>query len=233
MNWVLVTGGARGLGAEICRTLSEKGRNVLVHYRTNEKKAVEVSSYCQSFGVLADIIHGDFSTLEGIQEFLINVQKKFSPIESLVNNVGNYFIKSALNTHVNDWYNLFQTNLHTPFVLIHSLAESIKEGQGSIVNIGVAGIHSARADIYSSAYSISKHSLFMLTKSLAKELAPFLVNVNMVSPGLLEESIDQINVPMNRPGTFQEAARLVAFLLEKENRYITGQNIEVSGGIRL
>lgn len=232
MNWTLITGGAKNLGAEICRTLASQGHAILVHYNKSRDEALAVAENCRSFGVPSEIIQGDFSNLEGVEAFVGRLSK-FKPVVTLVNNVGNYLIRSALKTETNEWVDIFQTNLHAPYILIRALKEQIIKCQGSIINIGVTGLDGVRADTYSTAYTLTKAGLLWLTKSLAKELAPLQVRVNMVSPGLLEESIDTIPVPMGRPGKFREVARVIAFLLEKESSYITGQNIEVAGGLRL
>lgn len=237
MNWTLVTGGAKRLGAEICTTLASKGHNILVHYNSSKNEAVDVVKACTRYGVKAESVQGDFSSKETTIKFLNVLQERFPDIENLVNNVGNYIVKPALATSVNEWYDLFQTNLHAPFILTKGLAASIQAARGSIVNIGVAGVNSVQADTYSTAYTATKLSLCMLTKSLALELASSGVRVNMVSPGYLDNAVDKpldwSSVPMKRAGVPSEIARVVAFLLEDESSYITGQNIEVAGGLRL
>ena len=94
-----------------------------------------------------------------------------------------------------------------------------------------------RADVNATAYTITKLGLWMLTRSLAKELAPSQVRVNMVSPGYLDISVDLpedvSKLPMGRSGTTKEVANIIALLLDKQSSYITGQNIEVAGAVRL
>lgn len=233
MSWTLITGGAKKLGAEICRTLASCGYPILVHYNNSYKEALSVAESCRSFGVRAEIIKGDFSSIEGVEAFVQQLLNEFKPVTALINNVGNYLIASSMKTTPAEWRGLFQTNLYAPFAIIHALSEQIIQSRGSIINIGVAGLSASKADTYSTAYTLTKAALLGLTKSLAKELAPSLVRVNMVSPGILEESLDHAAIPMHRSATFHEVARVVAFLLDKENSYITGQNIEVAGGIRL
>lgn len=237
MKWTLVTGGAKRLGAEICRTLAGQGHHLVIHYNKSKQEAIEVADACKEMGVHAEYLHGDFSTGDSTQAFLNAYLAKFESTENLINNVGNYRIDSALNTPAEDWYSLFQTNLHAPFKLIQGLSPSLAINKGSIINLGVAGIEAVRADTYHTVYGLTKLSLWMLTKSLAKELAPSLVRVNMVSPGYLDNSSDLMNngssLPMKRACTLREVADVIAFLLKQDNNYITGQNIEVSGGVRL
>ncbi len=237
MSFTLVTGGAKNLGREICLRLAENQLNVALHYNKSDKQANLTVNECRSFGVHAEAIHGDFSTEENIKKFIDEYMKRFPKTQNLINNVGNYLVKSALETTIDEMETLFQVNLYAPFLLMKSLIPSIREERGSIINIGVAGIDHFRAENYSTAYSMTKQNLLLLTKSLAKELATFDVAVNMISPGMLENSADAPKilktVPMNRLGTFKEVAEVAAFLLDKKNHYITGQNIEIAGGVRL
>ena len=237
MAWTLVTGGAKRLGAEICRTLAALNYDLVIHYNTSNKEAVSLRQECQQQGVRAEIIQGDFSTEESTTRFCNEYLERFTLTRNLVNNVGNFLIKPALETSVLEWNAMFQNNLHVPFMLTKALAPKIKSLHGCIINVGVAGLETIRADTYSTAYSSAKLGLWMLTKSLAKELGPDLVRVNMVSPGYLETAVDLPSdvskLPMGRPGKLTEVADLIAFLLEPTGAYITGQNIEVAGAIRL
>lgn len=236
--WTLVTGGARGLGAEICTALAARGHNILIHYKSSMQEAQIVKELCLQKGNEADVIQGDFSTTDSVNKFLERLHKRFpNSIKALVNNVGNYTISSPLKTSDDEWQALFQTNLHAPIALIRSLMPTLIRKGGAVVNIGVAGINHVPAEIYSTAYTASKLALWMTSKTLAKEFAHHHVRVNMVSPGLLENAVDKEKilklVPMMRAGTLTEVALVVAFLLAEENSYITGQNIEIGGGIRL
>ncbi len=238
LRWTLVTGGAKGLGAEICKTLASQGHNILIHYRSSYEEALSVRDYCCSYGVDSEVIQGDFSSSEQVNEFISALQKRFpDSIAKLVNNVGNYSVSLPLASSDEEWRALFQSNLHTPVTLMRALMPTLIELQGSIINIGVAGINQVPSDTYSTAYTAAKLALWMTTKALAKEFASQGVRVNMVSPGVLENTVDWKTVikfvPMKRLGGLAEVARVVGFLLAEENSYITGQNIEIGGGIRL
>lgn len=237
MKWSLVTGGARHLGAALCKELARQGYPVVVQYKNHAEEAQDIVKECLKYQVDAEAIQGDFSTLDSTQKFIDDYTKRFPETQILINNVGNYFIGSSLKIPVEHWYELFQTNLHTPYLLIRNLLPSLKKYQGSIINIGIAGLNTLRADNHATAYTLTKSGLLMLTKSLALELASESVRVNMVSPGYLEESIDLpkdlSKIPMQRLGTYQEIADMILFLLSEKASYITGQNIEIAGGIRL
>lgn len=235
--WVLVTGGANRLGAVICETLASQGYDVVIHYNKSSNAALKVVEKCRSKGVNAEVIQGSFDHPDSVLDFSARYLQKFSETYALVNNVGDYLIESTLKTSREDWLKLFQLNLHTPFILCKEFAPFLTKAGGRIINLGVSGLLRHSGNIYSSAYTLSKESLWGLTRSLALELAGNKVTVNMVSPGMLDISVDYRpfleNLPMNRPGNSLEVARVIAFLLHPDNGYITGQNIEVAGGLGL
>lgn len=235
MAWVLVTGGGKRVGAAICRTLANHKFNLLVHYLSGEKEAASVAADCRSKGVCAEFIKGNFSSIETTEAFIKEVNEKYTDIEHLINNVGNFLPGSASNIPIHEWQSLFQTNFFSPIALIQGFLPNIRKRQGSIINLGTAGVSSMRADPKYAAYTSTKAALFWLTKSLARELAPVQVRVNMVSPGQLDISIDHLSATplMGRRGSSEEIGEVIAFLLKPENCYITGQNIEVAGGLAL
>lgn len=237
MSWTLVTGGAKRLGAEICLQLAESGHHILVHYHQSKDEASHLVQQLRMKGFTAESISGDFSSNTSTQLFIDECLVKFPEIKYLINNVGNILFLSALNTTSTQWQDLFQTNLHAPFALMQAFLPSIKNQKGSIINLGTSGIETLRFSTWASAYMASKTSLWMLTRALAKELAPFDVRVNMVSPGILENTqdppADPKSLPMHRMGMTSEVARVIKFLLDPQSAYITGQNIEVAGAVGL
>lgn len=236
MGFTLVTGGGKRLGANICCALAKEGYDVLVHYRTSKIEADDVVKECLKYGVKAFSIQGDFTTLESTNKFILACKKEYSQIHNLINNVGNYSVGSALETSTEELKELYQVNFLAPLECIKAFLPSIKANKGSIVNLGVAGLETSRTTIHTPAYRSTKLNLLMLTRSMALELAPFGVSVNMVSPGYLDISIESPKpdtLPMRRFGTLDEVSRLILFLISRENRYITGQNIEVAGAVQL
>lgn len=231
--WTLVTGGAKGLGAALCLALAEKGHSVVVHYNHSQKEALEVVAQCQAFGREAASIQGDFYSVASVKDFVLRYLQQFPETTVLINNVGDYLIRSALQTSLDDWIYLFQVNLHTPFILTQAIIPSLLRNKGQIINIGASGLNRQSANTYSTAYFLTKQGLWGLTLALARELAPEGVCVNMVSPGQLDISIDHVQIPMRRPAACWEVCRVVNFLLDPESDYITGQNIEVAGGLGL
>lgn len=235
--WVLVTGGAKRLGSVICQKLAENGHSVIVHYNKSEKNAHAVVKKCRSYGVNADSIQGDFSCINNVLLFMITYSERFPQTKALINNVGDYLTASICHTSWQEWNQLFHLNLHVPFLLSQHLLPSLIREKGSLINIGVSGLLKHSAYPYSTAYMLTKESLWGLTRSLAYELAEKSVRVNMVSPGMLDISVDLESyphkLPMLRPGTCEEVANVINFLLDPKNAYVTGQNIEVAGGLGL
>jgi NAD(P)-dependent dehydrogenase (short-subunit alcohol dehydrogenase family) len=235
MAWVLVTGGAKRVGAAICQVLAENKYNLLVHYLSGDKEAEKVVAECRAQNVSAEFIRGDFSSAETTQAFINEVNTQYPDIEHLINNVGNFLPGPASKIPIQEWQNLFQTNFFGPIALIQGFLPNIRKRQGTIINLGTAGVSSMRADSKYAAYTATKAALFWLTKSLARELAPDKVRVNMVSPGQLDISVDHCSVTplMGRYGVSREIGEVIAFLLKAESSYITGQNIEVAGALAL
>ena len=233
-TWTLITGAAKRTGASMAKALAATGHNVVIHYLSSKNEALSLASKCRQHGVEAETIQGDFSTPKTTQTFIKNYLKAYPETSCLINNVGNYLVKSALNTTPQDWLDLFQTNLHAPFALCHALTPSLRKHQGNIVNLGYCGVDSLRADTHCSAYTLTKTALLGLTKSLALELAPDGVRVNMLSPGSLENSVEKpTQYPMGRPTTTEELCHALLFLLSTNAAHITGQNLEVNGALRL
>jgi NAD(P)-dependent dehydrogenase (short-subunit alcohol dehydrogenase family) len=232
MGYTLITGAAKRLGADIAGHLAAKGHKVVIHYNTSGPSAKELA---KSLG--GEAIQGDFSTPEGTETFIRDYKARFSSTRFIIHNVGNYKVEGALQTSVSELANLMQTNLFAPIAITEALMPSIIQEKGKVVAIGVTGLSTQKADNYATAYKSTKMALLTYVRALAIELAPHLVTVNMVSPGQLDNSVDMppdwSKFPMKRPGQMHEVSRVVAFLLEEESGYITGQNIEVSGALNL
>ncbi len=236
MSWTLITGAAKGIGKAIAQTLAHAGWNILIHYNTSRIAADELARHCKELGVHAAIIQGAFDTPEQVKQFIDTCQSNYQNIENVINNVGIFTVAAASKTPAAEWEKIFQVNLHAPFAISQAFLPSIIQHKGAIINLGISGIESHRLFTQAAAYMSSKTALLTLTRSLAKELAPQQVRVNMVSPGTMENSVllaDPLALPMNRPGSVYEVAEVLKFLLDPKNSYITGQNIEVAGGLGL
>lgn len=228
---VLVTGAAKRLGAEIARMLAKQGYDVVIHYRNSKKEAEQIAEECRSFGVDAQLIQGDFSTRAGVEAFISQYRARFPDTYGLVNNVGDYVVGECDDPEM-----LFWTNVFAPQQLMVEMVDLLQRERGAVVNLGFVGVGGVRGSSYCPVYLSSKEALLSLTRSYAKAWAPKNVRVNMVSPGYLDNAVDlpeNEKLPMGRPALCEEVARVVAFLLDPASAYITGQNLDVAGGIKL
>lgn len=238
-QWTLVTGGAKRIGAQIAKKLAESKIPIVIHYNTSVDEAKTLQKELQRKTEVATI-QGSFTTIQSTKDFLKRYKNEFPQTKNLIHNVGSYLIQSFQETTIDDASNIFQTNFFSPFLLTQELLPSIIQEKGAIITLGVSGLVGAKAMVKAPLYFAAKQALLSLTKSLAKELAHHGVRVNMVSPGLLDISVDleenpnlAKQVPMNHLGKTVDVAGLIHFLLTDDSSYITGQNIEVAGGFNL
>jgi pteridine reductase len=238
----LVTGGARRIGAEICRTLHNAGYRIALHYRSSSAAARELAEElnaerpgsCRAYG--AELQHeGQCAGLAA------RVLEDFQRVDLLVNNASAFFKTPLASCTEADWDLLLDTNLKAPFFLVQSLAPSLRARSGSVVNIVDAHTDAPQANY--TAYTTSKHGLANLTRSLAAELAPG-VRVNAVAPGAIlwpgetgegldtaEKQAALARIPLQRLGECEDIANAVVFLAGAP--YITGQILAVDGGVSL
>jgi len=231
--WALVTGGARRLGAHLCRYLAARGYGVLVHYRSSEGPAQELVAEIVGNGGHARAIRADLEDLDSIAAMFADLADREGSLALLINNVGNYDPKPLSQVTPHDWNRLIAANLNGAWACCWHARKLMKRGQ--IVNLGYAGVDALVANPDATPYQVSKTGLLVLTKSMAAEWGPD-IRANMLSPGQLENSIDLPErvaecVPAGRAGTLQDMAQALGFLLDAD--YITGQNIDVAGGYRL
>ncbi len=234
----LVTGAARRLGRHLALSLAASGANVVVHHNRHADEALDVVKEIQAMGRSAWALQADFLD-EGAAEKLADQARKLSGgYQILVNNVGNYLVKSALETEAAEFREILEANLIAPQVLIRAFVAQLPEDQaGQILNVGYAGVEHIRPHPKATAYQISKTGLYILTKTYAEQLAPRGVRCNMISPGQLENSIDlpenlPAAIPLGRAGRLADIEDALHYLLDFDG-YVTGINLDVAGGYRL
>ena len=235
---VLITGGAKRVGAAICRRLHIAGANLMLHYRASAGEArllqAELNHIRQNSVALiqADLL--DLAKLPAIVEQTLHT---FGRLDALVNNASSFFQTPVGEITPNNWDDLIGTNLRAPLFLAQAAASALKKSQGVIVNI--TDIHAERPLKNFVVYSVAKAGLVGLTRSLARELAPE-VRVNAVAPGPIlwpdDESFDELSrqriishTPLRREGTPEDIARAVHYLIVDAS-YVTGEMINVDGG---
>jgi NAD(P)-dependent dehydrogenase (short-subunit alcohol dehydrogenase family) len=232
----LVTGSAKGIGRAILLALAQKGFDVAVHYHTSALEAEQTRQEAEKFGVRAIKVKADVTQVIQAQALIAAVVEQLGGLQVLVNNVGNYLKKPIDQTSPEEWQRLLDSNLNAPFYLTQAALPYLSQsGHGRVVNIGFAGAQNllARPDI--TPYVIAKTGLVIYSKSLAQRLASRGITVNVVSPGVAENSLSKplSSIPMGRPARLEELARAVLFFVEEAGSYLTGQVLEVAGGWNL
>ena len=235
MSYILITGGSKNIGRETALFLAKNGYDIAIHYKDGKDSAESLVHEIKSFGVKSEALFGDFSSINGLKEFVFVAKSKLKVIKGLINNAAVYKVGSLEDTTYEELAQMFQVNLFSSFYLIKSFVPELKREEGSIINLGICGLLTKFADEYAAAFQMSKLSLLMLTKSFAKSLAKDRIRVNMISPGYTETSIDLPRsaevVPLSRFAKNREIAEAILFFLKSP--YITGQNLEIAGGLRL
>jgi pteridine reductase len=235
---VLVTGGAKRVGAAIVRRLHREGASVMLHYRGSEREANALRSELNAARANSvALVQADLLDLAGLSEIVRNAVNRFDRIDALVNNASAFFPTPVGEMTPATWESLIGANLRAPLFLSQAAAPHLKKTNGAIVNI--TDIHAERPLKNYVIYSIAKAGLAGLTRSLARELGPE-VRVNGVAPGPIawpeDGSFDEVarqrvisNTILRRTGDPDDVARAVYYLIA-EAPYVTGQIIAVDGG---
>lgn len=237
MNRVaLVTGSAKGIGRAIVLALAQQGFDVAVHYHKSALEAEQTRQEAEQQGVRAIKVSADLTRMQEAHRLIEDVVGQLGGLQVLVNNVGNYLKKPIEETTPEEWHAMLDSNLHAPFYLTQAALSYLSQtGYGRVVNIGFAGAQNLLARPEITPYVIAKTGLILYSKALAQRLAPRGVTVNVVAPGVAENSLSKpLNeIPMGRLAYLEELARAVLFFVDERNSYITGQVVEVSGGWNL
>lgn len=237
----LVTGAARGIGKQIAITLAKEGYNIALNYRTNTDSIVELKNQIENFRVECLLVQGDVSVFEDAERIANETFEKFGRINVLVNNAGITKDMLLLRMKPEDFMNVIDVNLVGTYNMTKNVSGyMMKAREGRIINVSsVVGISGNAGQ---SNYSASKAGIIGFTKSLAKELASRNILVNAVAPGFIETDMTKVlkdevkekiaeQIPLRREGKAEEVANVVKFLASDDSSYITGQVINIDGGM--
>jgi NAD(P)-dependent dehydrogenase (short-subunit alcohol dehydrogenase family) len=231
----LVTGGARRLGRHLSELLATRRYCVVIGYLTSKSEAERLVVEITEHGGAARAVQIDVAVLRSVEEAFGSIDENEGRLDLLINNVGNYNPQPISDLEPAHWDSTLQSNLSGGFYCCYHALKRLGRG-GQIINIGNAGLHGYGADTTGLDYHVSKSGMLILTRSLAKAYAKRGIRVNMVSPGMLTNSIDYPDdieewVPLGRGGELEDIGQAVNYLLEAS--YVTGVNIDVAGGYRL
>ena len=235
---ILVTGANRGIGLNIIQRLNNDGYTVIGTSRTDDGVNV-ISQEINSNGGKG--LKMDVTNQDSINSAIKNIQDEHGALYGLVNNAGITNDNLLMRMTEEQWLSVIETNLTSIYRVTKSIVKDMmKAREGRIVNIG--SIVGMMGNAGQSNYSASKSGLLGFTKSLARELSSRNINVNSISPGFIdtdmtkalsEDQIDNLskNIPLGRIAESSEVSSVVSFLLSDDSSYITGENINVNGGL--
>ena len=238
---VIVTGGTRGIGRGIAGRFLEAGAKVIATYSTNEAAAAQFRQDNSQFADNVDIQRLDVTKYEEVDGFFKYVDTNYKSFEVLVNNAGIRKDSVLAMMKESDWHDVMNVNLAGVFFMCKfAVRVLMRRRYGRIIN--VSSVMERYAFEGQANYAASKAGLIALTKSLSKEVATRGIMVNCVSPGfivteLIQDLPDKLReaylerIPLKRFGSAEEVAACVLFLASREASYVTGSNLEVSGGL--
>lgn len=237
----LITGATRGIGKQIAITLAKQGYNIALNYRKENEELENTKKEIEKIGVQILAVKGDVANFEDCENFVKQVIERFGQIDVLVNNAGITKDMLLMRMKKEDFEQVIDTNLVGTFNVTKNVVPyMMKARSGRIINISsVVGISGNAGQ---TNYSASKAGIIGFTKSLAKEIASRNILVNAVAPGFIETNMTDVfkddvkqeiakNIPLKRMGTTQDVANVVKFLASDDSSYITGQVINVDGGM--
>lgn len=239
----VVTGGSRDIGQAIAIALAKLGANVVVNYLNSQSGALETVSQIKALGVEAIAVKADVSKLNDIEHLKRQTADAFGEqVHILVNNAGGLFARKTLAEFDEDFYNLVMDVNFKSTVFVSQAFAPLMPKDSSIINISSLAARDGGGG-GSALYSSSKGAVTTFTRAMAKELGPKGIRVNAVCPGLIGTKFhddftkDEIrvkvaaNTPVRREGMAEEVADLVAYLATNQASFITGNNIDINGGL--
>lgn len=241
MRVALVTGATRGIGKQIALELAENGYNIALNYRTMSEEVENLKKEIESNGVKCLLVNGDVSSFEACENMINETISEYGQIDVLINNAGITKDGLLMRMKQEDFTKVIDINLVGTFNMTRNVIPyMIKKRSGRIIN--VASVVGITGNAGQTNYSASKAGIIGFTKSLAKEVASRNILVNAIAPGFITTDMTDVlsdsvkesigtQIPLNRMGTAREVAKVVKFLASEDSSYITGQVINIDGGM--
>ncbi len=243
----LVTGGGAGLGRACALTLGERGARVAVHYQKSHGGAEAVVSELKAAGTDAEAFRGDLTKSADVTALVAAVTERFGAIDILVNNAGDLIQRQPILEMSEELFHaVMDVNVTTAFLMCRAVGPGMAaRRRGTIINVSSLAAWNGGGP-GAGVYAAAKGAIVTFTKALAKELAPHAVRVNCVAPGLIGETAfhGRFTAPaafetaakgvlLGRAGTPREVATVVAFLASSDSAFLTGETIEINGGMHM
>lgn len=235
----LITGGAKGIGRGIALDLAARHWRIALCYRTSEAEANATAQDIIARGGRSLAIRCDVSDPVAAKNLIARVEQEWGRIDVLINGAGPYHRINLFDETVEGWNEMFDGNLHPIFYLAQAVAPGMKtRNAGRIINFSMANADQMEAQPDVTGHYIAKAGVLILTRTLAKLLAPHGVTVNAISPGFIDSgsappqelAAMTKRIPAGYIGTINDTVAAVRYLLSEEARYVNGANIQISGG---
>jgi len=235
----LITGGAKGIGRGVALDLAAQHWKIAFCYRTSESEAQKTARAITERGGQSLAVRCDVSDPTAAKAMVSQVEQEWGRIDALINGAGPYHRINLLDETVEGWNGMFDGNLHPIFYLARAVVPGMKARKaGRIVNFSMANADQMISQPDVTAHYIAKAGVLILTRTLAKVLAPYGITVNAVSPGFIDSGSAPAaelaavtkRIPAGYVGTVDDTVAAVRYLLSDEARYVNGANIQISGG---
>ena len=232
-----VTGSARGIGRALAICLGRHGCRVAIHYRRSSAQAEKVAARVEAAGGRALILQGDLGNIDDVRANVATLKKAWGKVDILVNNAGDYLHRPIERVTPEVFHRYCRGNLETAVntsLLVLPLMRKARWGR--IINIGYLFADRLVGNPDVAPYHVGKTALLAFTYSLAQRAARWGITVNMVSPGMNENTVDRPKnpaavIPAGRLGKYADLENAMMFLLQDRSEYVTGTHIKVSGGL--
>jgi 3-oxoacyl-[acyl-carrier protein] reductase len=235
----LITGGAKGIGRGIALDLAGRNWSVALCYRTSRQEAEDVTHCIEGQGGKAMAIQCDVSDPIAATQLVQQVEGQWGRVDALINGAGPYHRIALFDETFEGWSEMFVNNLHPVFYLAKAVVPGMKARKsGRIISFSMANADKMEAQPHVTAHYIAKAGVLILTRTLAKILAPDGITVNAISPGWIDSGSapsDELSgmvkkIPAGYLGQVEDAVQAVRYFLSDETRYVTGTNLHLSGG---
>jgi len=238
---VIITGASRGIGNEIARTFAKNGANVAFTYSSSEAPALELEQELNGLGIKAKAYKSNAANFQESQDLITNITKEFDSIDVLINNAGITKDNLLMRISEEDFDKVIEVNLKSVFNMTKAVQRTmLKQRKGSIINMSsVVGV---KGNAGQTNYAASKAGIIGFTKSVALELGSRNIRCNAIAPGFIETEMtgkldaDTVQgwrdaIPLKRGGTPEDVANVCVFLASDMSAYVTGQVLNVDGGM--